>query len=184
LGQPIGGWSVLRENARNPGSRVRLDSRHGRAGRPDPAGLQPDDLRGSDRPVIGDRTDAGDLVGRFRIDRPSPLCRRPLRGDVVCRHAANAGNRRPDGTRRHALCRRLAHRSGRVGRDRRRNRHRASLRVGAPPSGRGADLRRRAVDGPTIAGASCVLAFVALGAAMLPAWRAASIRPSDALRFE
>jgi len=42
----------------------------------------------------------------------------------------------------------------------------------------------RAVDGPTIAGASCVLAFVALGAAMLPAWRAASIRPSDALRFE
>jgi len=42
----------------------------------------------------------------------------------------------------------------------------------------------RAVDGPTIAGASCVLAFVALGAAMLPAWPAASIRPSDALRFE
>jgi predicted permease len=42
----------------------------------------------------------------------------------------------------------------------------------------------RAVDGPTIAGASCVLAFVALGAAMLPAWRAASISPTDSLRFE
>jgi predicted permease len=41
-----------------------------------------------------------------------------------------------------------------------------------------------AVDGPTIAGASCVLAFVALGAAMLPAWRAASISPTEALRFE
>jgi predicted permease len=42
----------------------------------------------------------------------------------------------------------------------------------------------RAVDGPTIALASCLLALVALGAAMLPAWRAASISPTEALRFE
>jgi predicted permease len=42
----------------------------------------------------------------------------------------------------------------------------------------------RALDGPTIAGASCLLAFVALAAAMLPAWRAASVNPTEALRFE
>lgn len=41
-----------------------------------------------------------------------------------------------------------------------------------------------ALDGPTIALASGLLALVALGAAMLPAWRAASINPTDALRFE
>jgi ABC-type antimicrobial peptide transport system permease subunit len=42
----------------------------------------------------------------------------------------------------------------------------------------------RAFDGPTIALASCLLALVALGAAMLPAWRAASVNPTEALRFE
>jgi len=42
----------------------------------------------------------------------------------------------------------------------------------------------RPVDGPTIAGASALLALVALAAAMLPAWRAASVRPTEALRFE
>lgn len=42
----------------------------------------------------------------------------------------------------------------------------------------------RAADGPTIAAASALLAFVALGAAMLPAWRAASVSPTEALRFE
>lgn len=42
----------------------------------------------------------------------------------------------------------------------------------------------RAFDGPTIALASCLLALVALGAAMLPAWRAASISPTEALRLE
>jgi predicted permease len=42
----------------------------------------------------------------------------------------------------------------------------------------------RAFDGPTIALASCLLALVALGAAMLPAWRAASVSPTEALRFE
>ena len=41
-----------------------------------------------------------------------------------------------------------------------------------------------AVDGPTIAAASGLLALVALGAAMLPAWRAASVSPTEALRFE
>jgi len=41
-----------------------------------------------------------------------------------------------------------------------------------------------AIDGPTIAGASLLLALVALAAAMLPAWRAASISPTEALRFE
>jgi len=40
------------------------------------------------------------------------------------------------------------------------------------------------IDGPTIAGASALLALVALAAAMLPAWRAASISPTEALRFE
>jgi predicted permease len=42
----------------------------------------------------------------------------------------------------------------------------------------------RSIDAPTIAGASLLLALVALGAAMLPAWRAASISPTEALRFE
>lgn len=41
-----------------------------------------------------------------------------------------------------------------------------------------------AFDGPTIALACGVLALVALGAAMLPAWRAASVSPTEALRFE
>jgi predicted permease len=42
----------------------------------------------------------------------------------------------------------------------------------------------RAIDGPTIAGASLLLSLVALAAAMLPAWRAASISPTEALRLE
>jgi ABC-type antimicrobial peptide transport system permease subunit len=42
----------------------------------------------------------------------------------------------------------------------------------------------RPIDGPTIAGASALLALVALAAAMLPAWRAASVSPTEALRFE
>jgi predicted permease len=42
----------------------------------------------------------------------------------------------------------------------------------------------RAVDGPTIAAASCLLTLVGLGAAMLPAWRAASVSPTEALRLE
>jgi predicted permease len=37
---------------------------------------------------------------------------------------------------------------------------------------------------PTIAAASAMLALVALGAAMLPAWRAASVSPTEALRAE
>jgi len=41
-----------------------------------------------------------------------------------------------------------------------------------------------AVDGPTIAIATCFLALVALGALTLPAWRAASVSPIDALRVE
>jgi predicted permease len=42
----------------------------------------------------------------------------------------------------------------------------------------------RAVDGPTIAGASVLLVLVALGSAMLPAWRAASVSPTRALHYE
>jgi ABC-type antimicrobial peptide transport system permease subunit len=42
----------------------------------------------------------------------------------------------------------------------------------------------QALDAPTIVMASAMLALVALAAAMLPAWRAASISPTDALRFE
>jgi ABC-type antimicrobial peptide transport system permease subunit len=42
----------------------------------------------------------------------------------------------------------------------------------------------RAFDGPTIALAICLLALVALGAATVPAWRAASVSPTDALRVE
>jgi predicted permease len=42
----------------------------------------------------------------------------------------------------------------------------------------------QALDPRTIAAASLVLAGVALAAAMLPAWRAASVSPTEALRFE
>jgi predicted permease len=41
-----------------------------------------------------------------------------------------------------------------------------------------------AIHAPTIALASGLLAVVALGAAMLPAWRAASVSPTEALRCE
>jgi putative ABC transport system permease protein len=41
-----------------------------------------------------------------------------------------------------------------------------------------------AFDGPTVALASCLLGLVALGAAMIPAWRAASVSPTEALRLE
>ena len=41
-----------------------------------------------------------------------------------------------------------------------------------------------AIDAPTIAVASLVLAGVALSAAIVPAWRAASVSPTEALRFE
>jgi predicted permease len=41
-----------------------------------------------------------------------------------------------------------------------------------------------AIDAPTIAVASLVLGGVALSAAILPAWRAASVSPTEALRFE
>jgi predicted permease len=42
----------------------------------------------------------------------------------------------------------------------------------------------RPLDAPTIAIASLLLGLVALAAAMLPAWRAASVSPTEALRFE
>jgi ABC-type antimicrobial peptide transport system permease subunit len=42
----------------------------------------------------------------------------------------------------------------------------------------------RAFDGPTVALAMTVLAMVALGGVMVPAWRAASLNPTDALRLE
>jgi ABC-type antimicrobial peptide transport system permease subunit len=42
----------------------------------------------------------------------------------------------------------------------------------------------RAFDGPTIGLAIVLLAVVALGGAMLPAWRAASISPTEALRLD
>jgi predicted permease len=42
----------------------------------------------------------------------------------------------------------------------------------------------RAFDGPTIALAMTVLTIVVLGGVMLPAWRAASLNPTDALRLE
>ena len=45
-------------------------------------------------------------------------------------------------------------------------------------------LHVRAVDAPTIAVATVLLALVALGAAFLPARRAASVSPTDALRLE
>jgi predicted permease len=41
-----------------------------------------------------------------------------------------------------------------------------------------------AIDPPTIAAAGAVLALVATAGAMLPAWRAASVKPTEALRAE
>ena len=41
-----------------------------------------------------------------------------------------------------------------------------------------------AFDGPTIAAASIVLTLVALAGALIPAWRAASVSPTEALRLE
>ena len=40
----------------------------------------------------------------------------------------------------------------------------------------------RAVDGPTIAAATGILALVAIGAAMLPSWRATLVNPTESLR--
>ena len=40
-----------------------------------------------------------------------------------------------------------------------------------------------ALHAPTIAGAALILVAVSLSAAMLPAWRAASVNPIDALRL-
>ena len=42
----------------------------------------------------------------------------------------------------------------------------------------------RAFDGPTVALAMTVLAIVTLGGVMVPAWRAASLNLTDALRLE
>jgi hypothetical protein len=42
----------------------------------------------------------------------------------------------------------------------------------------------RVFDGPTIAVASTLLALVALAGALIPAWRAASVSPTEALRLE
>jgi putative ABC transport system permease protein len=42
----------------------------------------------------------------------------------------------------------------------------------------------RAFDTPTVTVACCLLALVAVGAAMLPAWRAATVSPMEALRAE
>jgi ABC-type lipoprotein release transport system permease subunit len=52
------------------------------------------------------------------------------------------------------------------------------------PLGRAQLYDVRPVDGPTITVASTLLALVAIAAAMLPAWRAASVSPTEALRFE
>ena len=40
------------------------------------------------------------------------------------------------------------------------------------------------IDAPTIALATLLLAVVALGAAMVPAWRASSVSPTEALHAE
>src|SRR4029453_7126573 len=42
----------------------------------------------------------------------------------------------------------------------------------------------RGADAATIAAGTGLLAIVALGATMLPAWRAASVSPTEALRFD
>jgi ABC-type lipoprotein release transport system permease subunit len=39
-------------------------------------------------------------------------------------------------------------------------------------------------DAPTVTVAGCLLALVSVGAAMLPAWRAATVSPTEALRAE
>ena len=65
-----------------------------------------------------------------------------------------------------------------VGDDRRRHAGRAAVGVGAQALRRGGAVRRqRAAPAPTIAIAGVALAAVGLGAAMLPAWRAASVNP-------
>ena len=42
----------------------------------------------------------------------------------------------------------------------------------------------RTFDALTVAPASCLLALVALSAAMIPAWRAVSVSPTKAMRFD
>ena len=41
-----------------------------------------------------------------------------------------------------------------------------------------------AFDAPTFAMASGLLVLVSLGAALIPAWRAASVSPTEALRYD
>ena len=69
--------------------------------------------------------------------------------------------------------------------DPRRHRHGAALGVGAPPPDRSAALRRAAPSTvrPSPSPAS-LLALVALAGALIPAWRAASVSPTEALRLE
>jgi ABC-type lipoprotein release transport system permease subunit len=42
----------------------------------------------------------------------------------------------------------------------------------------------RPTDPPTIATATVILCAIALGAALIPAYRASSVNPTDALRLE
>ena len=74
-----------------------------------------------------------------------------------------------------ALCRRLLGQNVEVG---------LAVRLGGTRVVEAQLYGVRSVDAVTIAGASLLLSAVALAAAMLPAWRAASISPTETLRFE
>ena len=183
LGPRLGRWHVLRARPRRRRGRVRLDPWRDCADRSGDARDAPD-VRRSDRSVAAQRADAGHAVERVRRARAAARDRRRLRRDVVRGHAAHTGDRRAAGARRDAICCGVARRARRADHDCRGCDGGDSRRGGLETLVEAQLFGVRAFDAPTIVLATGVLALVALAAAMIPAWRAASVSPTEALRLE